>query len=363
MNELVVFCKGDLKKFPPIISLIHYTNRLKINVVLVCSSCSQELKENLNSQNLMIIESNLKKVKKNNRISEWVNFHKKSWDVIKKYPKAYIWISTGDTALALGYRIIKKEYSLQLLELYDKFPIYKIFLKKIAKKAKVVIVPENNRANIIKVWWKLNALPIVIPNKPLIHSRVRNLELKDESLNKLITKLKSKKIILYQGLIYKERNLIEIAKALNALSQDFVLLLLGSDIDGSLENLIKINPNLIHIPFVTPPDHLNITSHAYIGIATYDDSSLNNVFCAPNKIYEYSGFSIPMLCRDIPGLKYTVDVSNAGICVDTDNQEEIINAIISIDKSYDTYSKNSYEFYDLIDIENLFNKALIKLEN
>ena len=167
-----------------------------------------------------------------------------------------------------------------------------------------------------------------------------------------------KKIILYQGQIYKERDLTSIAKAMNLISNDFLLLLLGNDKDGSLKKLSSINSNFIHIPFVDPPDHLLITSHAYIGIATYDDSSLNNVFCAPNKIYEYSGFGIPMLCRDIPGLKYTVEKSNSGICVDTNDSNAIVNAINRIDKNYEEFSRNANAFYDDTNMENNFNNVI-----
>lgn len=358
LKQLIILCKGDLKYFPPILSLIQYLKNTNINLIVVCSSCDNLLKENLISGNIEIVESNPKDKKSIHKILKWLDFQRTSWNIINRYPDSYIWISTGDTALALGRKIHQKKYSLQLLELYDKFPIYKALLKKYAKNAKVVIVPEYNRANVIKVWWQLSSLPIVIPNKPLEHPRGRKLPLINKDLSATISKLENKKIILYQGQIYKERNLISVAKAMNFLSKDFVLLLLGNDRDGSLETLLSVNPNLIHIPFVTPPDHLNITSHAYIGIATYDDSSLNNVFCAPNKIYEYSGFGIPMLCRDIPGLKYTVETTRAGICVDTDDSNKIIDAIVEMDKSYEMFSKNAVDFYNGIDLGELFNEVI-----
>ena len=60
---------------------------------------------------------------------------------------------------------------------------------------------------------------------------------------------------------------------------------------------------------------MEITSYARIGINFYRPNCLNKAFCAPNKIYEFSGFGIPIIGNDIPGLKNTIGLNNAGKCV------------------------------------------------
>ena len=72
------------------------------------------------------------------------------------------------------------------------------------------------------------------------------------------------------------------------------------------------------------------------------------MYCAPNKIWEYSGFSIPMLANDVPGLKYTVEMYKAGLCVNTNDENEIRNAILQISSKYDEFSYNAERLYERI---------------
>ena len=122
-------------------------------------------------------------------------------------------------------------------------------------------------------------------------------------------------------------------------------------------------PFIIHQNFVSPPLHLHITSHAHIGIVTYTYESLNNIFCAPNKIYEYSGFGIPMIANKIPGLENTVGKFNAGKCVEFESKQ-LMKAIKEIDDNYEQYSANSLSLYNAVDNESTINDIIrdIKIE-
>ena len=86
------------------------------------------------------------------------------------------------------------------------------------------------------------------------------------------------------------------------------------------------------------------------------------MYCAPNKIWEYSGFGIPMLANDVPGLKYTVEANNAGICVDMSSVENIKNAIHGIDENYESYSKNSLAFFDSCKVDKIVSNILDKYD-
>lgn len=78
----------------------------------------------------------------------------------------------------------------------------------------------------------------------------------------------------------------------------------------------EIYDKVIHIDSIPAPLHLEITSHATIGVVFYSDETLNKAFCAPNKIYEYSGFGIPAIANCIPGLINTIGKSGAAVCTD-----------------------------------------------
>lgn len=80
------------------------------------------------------------------------------------------------------------------------------------------------------------------------------------------------------------------------------------------------------------------------GIQDVNQKYLDKVFCAPNKIYEYSGFGIPMLANDIPGLKNTVGNAGAAECMEL-KSNNIVHAIQKIEEDYDTYSENAKKFF------------------
>jgi hypothetical protein len=112
-----------------------------------------------------------------------------------------------------------------------------------------------------------------------------------------------------------------------------------------LKKLQAICPSIIHIPFVAPPYHLHVTSHADIGILTYDHSSLNNIFCAPNKLWEFSNFAIPMIGNDIPGLINTIVTNRMGECIDFQREDKVSETLQSILENYTEYSRNAKSFY------------------
>ena len=128
-------------------------------------------------------------------------------------------------------------------------------------------------------------------------------------------------------------------------------------------DLMKKYPNVLFIDHVNPPYHLHITSYARIGIVTYNTNSLNNIYCAPNKIWEYGGFGIPMLANDIPGLKDTVEKYGAGLCLDMDNPTAIIEAVGRIDSDYARYSRNAKDMFDGCDIGTIVEKILGKYKS
>ena len=88
------------------------------------------------------------------------------------------------------------------------------------------------------------------------------------------------------------------------------------------------------------------TSHAHIGILTYDPLSLNCAYCAPNKIFEYSKYGLPVLGNDIPGLRREIEGSRFGAIVDEKIEESIVEGIKKIEDNYETFSQNAISYYE-----------------
>lgn len=362
--KIQVICKGLFDKAVPIINISQALNASGHSLSIVCGSISDGLNKELTGLGIEVTSLSVKDSFVSNRVlmllsklKSWIDFRFKASKEITKQKSDLLYIATADTAIALRGKLGSSSYILHLRELYDKEPHYIWLFAKSAKAAKHVIVPEINRAYIYYSTLNLNKVPLVIPNKPFYHPRRKRQDISFLD-TEIQLSLKAKKIILYQGPIHVERNLEKLVIACRELP-DYNLVLLGQDY-GLIEEYFQLNPEIIYISYVSPPLHLNVTSWADIGIVSYDMKSLNTIYCAPNKVWEYSGYGVPVLCSENPGLQDIVKQFDAGVSVSFEDPCMIRSAIRSLESDYYKKSNNAVKFYDSIKIDDVL-KAVIKI--
>lgn len=280
----------------------------------------------------------------------------------------YLWTTSVNSIREVGKLALQYRHILELLELIENGYYYKHLVKfhvdKYARNAWKNIVVELNRAYIQKVWWELQATPHVIPNKPY------NLNLGEitPELQAAIQKMKEekKKIVLYLGGIYSDRNFEACAKAIQD-SETYVLYIVGGTSSPAEEALLQRliqHYSTVYLGKFAPPKHLALVQYASVGLLPYKPvkgagtSELNALYCAPNKIWEYAGFGVPMVGSDVLGLKFPFEQWNIGRCCDFDNENAIIEAIEEVDRNHDEMSKNCYKFYDSVDLEKIVSEIL-----
>lgn len=278
-------------------------------------------------------------------------FRKEAERLIAETPHDILWVIHEETAFEFKSILQGKKYILNLYELNDHRRDFLEKIKPVIQNAQEVIVPEYNRACILRVWMELKTTPIVVPNKPLNHPRKRNIS------NSYSEQLKGKKVVLYQGYITRSRNLDKVCEAVKDMP-GYCIVLMGKGDTSYINELKQKYPQIIHISFIAPPEHLYVTSWARMAIVKYDFVVLNAIFCAPNKTWEYTGFGIPVLCHDIPGLRYTIGQYKAGVCTDLDDVDCIKAAIMEIDKHYDEYSQNALTYYNSFDVKETINSII-----
>ena len=272
-----------------------------------------------------------------------------------------LWIGTAESAIPLFGVLQHYHYNLTMLELLDgennKFK--RTTFGKLAQKAEAVIACEVTRAYIMKYWFGLKRLPYVMPNKPYDLGASKNAKPSCEKTKQAIEAVRGKNFIIFQGIFQKLDYMKALATALSQMNSDNYIVLMGFDLykTNAYEELKKIYDKVIELSSLPAPLHLEVTSHAKIGLVFYDDFSLNQAFCAPNKIYEYSGFGIPMLANKIPGLENTVGKFNAGKCIDFESKQ-LMEAIKEIDGNYKQYSANALALYNAVDNEETINKII-----
>lgn len=368
MKKVLIIHKNTIENEPPTQMVIQHLVDLGVSVKLVTLGVNDYWKKDFENKGVEFKDLGLgsfvtlKKRSLTQKLGTWLKYRK---EVLKELSlpenkDSIVWFVDADSMAPLLFSNIFSQikYVMHILEMYDHSSFYRYVLNKYIPASKRLIVCEENRAAIFNLWFKPPQYPVVLPNKPykLLDNKASGQFLKDSYPDLYDSLIKNnRKIILYQGLISPERDLTFILKAVNELGDDFIPVIMGRDF-GMLDHYKKICPRLVHISFIPSPQHLYITSLARIGILMYDPISLNQIFCAPNKIFEYSGYGVPMIGNNIPGLSVPFQKFSCGKIFGTSNDTaEIKQIILDIDQNFDQYSRNSHVLFNAVD-----NKTIIK---
>lgn len=350
MHITYIMRKG-FQFFPPCLAQVLYLNDLGVDLTVYHGAESEYINELLEQRGIEHHVMKFDSVKRGKLRSavRVISYYREITKILKRIPKTeLLWFGSEGSTLFLGRALKERKYVLSVLELYgDK---YRELIGRAVKKricdATIVTACEKHRAAIMYGWYQLSKVPYVLPNKPYSIA----LENMDE-VPAEIQALQGKTIVLYQGVIHPERPLANIAKALNKLNNDnVVFLIMGKYIHDTSEQIIqdakREYKNTEYIGFIPNPKHLVYTQYAHVGIAVYDQLTLNTLFCAPNKIYEYAKFGVPMLCSQNLGLTETVGAAGAGECVDYTNVDSIVAGLQKIIHDQTAYKDNARRFYD-----------------
>ena len=361
--KVVIVNYIELKKLPPVSNLIRVFDRNGINTVVITQDqfdCHKQIESNRVSFVIIpsvgegiTLRSVVTYIKNRRRIREAVEKNMDQGDIL--------WTTTDKTVRELGKVVLRYQHVMQLMELIEDTPAIpkQKFLwcnmKKYAQKAYRVVVPEYNRAHIQKAWWNLRVTPTVLPNKMAITTTEKPSDIVSDTLK--IFENEKRKIILYQGIFSKDRDIESFAKAVEEMD-DYCLYVMGN-VTKDIEIICRKYINTKHIKYVEPPYHLLFTEKAYIGLLPYKAakvsylSILNAVYCAPNKIWDYAAFGVPMLGIDVPGLTVPFKEYGMGETCDETDVESIRSSIRKIDKNHAVMSKNSLDYFNSVDLDRI----------
>ncbi|MEC4086896.1 glycosyltransferase [Myroides odoratimimus] len=371
-NTHILIFEHDIVKYPPILSLITFLFSENKKVVFIGYCSSKEFVDDFENKGGTFYNVINNNIKDNSfiKLYKYFLFKKRVNSLLKKEINTVnIWL-LGEQCTWLLHSITycyrTNIYLFEIPSLIVSFR-YKLLsplinYKEVLQTANKVICCEYNRAHITQSFFQLVELPIIIPNKPLFS--------KDEKENKIektiIEKFKNKKVILYQGIFnYPERRMDSFCEAIFKLPEDFILCLMGSENNYKKQLKEKYNSDrIIFLDYISAPYHLQITRLAYIGILVYNseggniENTLNTLYCAPNKIYEYAKFGVPMISNDVPALNFLFEKHQCGKSIKNTTEKDIISAILEIEKNHQHYSDCSFSFYEESDNYNEYLKLL-----
>ncbi|MEW4354711.1 hypothetical protein AB1I63_07480 [Streptococcus pneumoniae] len=372
-NKITIVHVGDFMGYPPVLNLVEnlLCNGYSVQLVSMtnCEKIPQKLIQN---ENFKYIKSTLplsgglvpklrRVISEKNKLKSVVENCMLDSDIL--------WTTTDLTVKILGNMLFKYRHVMQLMELKERMPLFfnsKRFdfpLSIYAQKAWKVVVPDLDRAYIQQVWWDLPVVPTVLPNKPY---SVDYGQLSSEIMD-IIQRMKEgeKKIIFYLGAIGPDRDLETFAEAIQR-KENYCLYIAGKDISGGayLDRILEKFSNIVYLGFFSAPQHLALLEHAHIGLTPYipeknsDNSELNALYCAPNKIYEYSAFGIPMIGTNVLGLKRPFEQYNIGRCCEDMTEGSILASLDDIEKNYDEMRSNCFKFYQKDDLDNIVREII-----
>ena len=363
MTKVLFISRSRVEDFPRLKYIPKVLSEQDCEVLIISPSTSN-LGENINSA--IIPDTVRLRPNKLYTLIDWLVYRFNVIRILRKNnldEKHLIWFSSADSFLPLVFsKWLKFPRTIfQINELYDAYPFYRLLLHAALSKDSKVVVPEINRAILSQYWYNLNERPFVIPNK-VVSAKTENNS--DPILLHHINHLKEIKrqgyrIVIYQGMIEPRRDLSNLVRVLADSQEMLYIVFMGKDF-GMMEKYNKINSNIYFLPFQESPKHLEITQLADIGILYYDHSELNQIYCAPNKIWEYSAFGIPFISNVLPGLDFATYQYRAGIQLNFSDGALLFKSIADILENYSEYSSNSRRLFNSVDTEELIKIIVSK---
>lgn len=334
MNNILFPSVRDLSVVPPVISAINYLATFERVSVFSFYINKNQFDSRVNLNSLSETPYPGTKVSRiYSKLKCWFTFYLFLLKKAKNYD--FIWLGVWDYALIIpflkmaGYKG-KIIYQLNELE-FDQFEY--------CRKVDYVFVPDENRGWIAYFLGKLKRKPLVLPNIPFVPS---SLSFEGETeIDKIRAQYARKdlKIILYQGGIhYKKRCILELLSAVSQLPANIVLVIMpGNASEIIIEKLntdiknLRLTDKVYVINSVKAPGHLKTVQRADLGIGLYRPTSLNQIYAAPNRLYEFTKFGIPVILPRYPYFKYlSMKYPFAINTVDPESIEDIVRTINTI---------------------------------
>lgn len=213
----------------------------------------------------------------------------------------------------------------------------------VIKYAKLVFAANKERARLMKHAYKLNTVPVDVLNIPVYTESYDICSKTDFSKSDNVK-------IIYEGFISFTRFIDKLVDSFNYLPDNYELTIVGDGADSELLcKLIKSKPYCERIHYlgrIQNKEILPTISQCHIGFVGYPFSDLNNIYCSPNKIYEYPAAGIPFVSTKQHPI-WTI-TQPYGICEFynpfEDGAKNIASAILKIAGNYNSFTKGIERF-------------------
>lgn len=216
----------------------------------------------------------------------------------------------------------------------------KIFVnteKILCKKVFYTIEANQEREDIFKEKYNLDNVSHVLNISKLSFTGVKR-ELQEDNIT-----------LVYQGVVAKERRLSFFIKCLKELPEKYKMMIIGNgdalDELKSLAQSLDISDRVVFTGRLSNVEMLKQLEQCHIGIIAYPMTTLNNIYCSPNKIFEYSAQALPFLATEQPFFKKVQEKYGIGRVYRND---DIASFVRETAKLVEDYSRSADGFLDFL---------------
>ncbi|MGB4298177.1 MAG: glycosyltransferase [Candidatus Saccharicenans sp.] len=215
--------------------------------------------------------------------------------------------------------------------------------------ADLVIAVNEERAQIMAEHYCLRDKPVVVRNLPKNETIRIEKEKILERFPEMVRRDSDEVIIIYQGDISISRGIDRFILALNYLDSRYRMIIIGSGKDvKAIKETVKTFSEQGRFSVLGPVENWllpSITCLADLGIVTYPFRGLNNIYCAPNKIFEYLQSGLVVVCTDQPPLRRLVTQYRIGeLITQGDSPKQIAKVIEKVIENKANYVQNIGHF-------------------
>ncbi len=205
----------------------------------------------------------------------------------------------------------------------------------VIQSADLVVAANPERAQQMAEHYQLACTPEYMRNIP---PQRKNAFGKKELLAAypaLMRNTQEERIILYQGDMSLARGIDRFVTAVVHLPENYRLVLVGGGPDkegiSALVNQLGINDRVIQLGRISNRKLSSVSQECDIGVVTYPYTGLNNIYCAPNKIYEYAQAGLPIIATNQSPLRRIIEEYDIGGMInENENAAEVAHKICAV---------------------------------
>jgi len=211
----------------------------------------------------------------------------------------------------------------------NKRGIFWYWLERLAvRRADLLIAANSERAHLMRSHYSLNNTPLVIRNIP--QAPTDNTDNLDDT--PCLKKVDGEVLFVYEGDLCVARGLDRLVAAFAHLPPNMRLVMVGTGPDEAQIHALVHSLGLVDRCVLmgrVPRKRLHaILRRCDVGLLSYPYEGQNNIYCSPNKIFEYAQAGLPVVSTDQPPLRAMVAAYGIGELIGHDDSLERVAAVL-----------------------------------